>query len=113
MRGSGSRMADDDVRYELKTVQAIRGTEARSIAKWEKAGWELVDQNQGTLRTALHFRRSKPKVPWVLIAVAAGVVLLLAIGVSVVSALQGGDDTAAKPSTSATSRPSRPARRPR
>jgi hypothetical protein len=94
-------MADDDVRYEVKTVQAIRGTEARSIAKWEKAGWELVDQSQGTLRTALNFRRPKPKVPWVLIAVAAGVVLLLAIGGGIASALQGGDDKAAKPTTSA------------
>ncbi|WP_088974502.1 DUF4839 domain-containing protein [Micromonospora coxensis] len=93
-------MADDGVQYELKSVQAIRGIEARSIAKWQKAGWEFVDQNQGTLRTTLNFRRPKPKVPWVLIAVAAGVVLLLAIVGGIASALQGGDDKNSKPTTS-------------
>jgi hypothetical protein len=86
----------DDVQYEFKAVQAIRGTEARSIAKWHKAGWEFVDQNQGTLRTTLNFRRPKRKVPWVLIAVAAGVVLLLAIVGGIASAFQGGDDEEAK-----------------
>lgn len=89
-------MADDGVQYEFKSVQAIRGTEARSIAKWQKAGWEFVDQNQGTLRTALNFRRPKPKVPWVLIAVAAGVVLLLAIVGGIAGALQDGDDKGPK-----------------
>ncbi|MGC3862301.1 DUF4839 domain-containing protein [Micromonospora chersina] len=85
-------MADDGVRYEFKSVQTIRGIEARSIAKWQKAGWEFVDQAQGTLRTTLNFRRPKPKVPWVLIAVAAGVVLLLAIVGGIAGALGGGDD---------------------
>ncbi|KAB1160062.1 DUF4839 domain-containing protein [Micromonospora sp. AMSO12t] len=85
-------MADDGVQYEFKSVQAVRGIEARSIAKWQKAGWEFVDQDQGTLRTTLNFRRPKPKVPWVLIAVAAGVVLLLAIVGGIASALQGGND---------------------
>ncbi|WP_422750971.1 DUF4839 domain-containing protein [Micromonospora sp. WMMD1219] len=86
-------MADDGVQYEFKSVQAIRGIEDRSIAKWQKAGWELVDRNQGTLRTTLNFRRPKPRIPWVLVAVAAGVVLLLAIVGGIVGALQGGDDT--------------------
>ena len=31
-------MADDDVQYESKDVRAIRGTEARTIAKWQKDG---------------------------------------------------------------------------
>ncbi|WP_074315335.1 DUF4839 domain-containing protein [Micromonospora cremea] len=93
-------MADDGVQYEFKSVQAIRGTEARSIAKWQKAGWEFVDQNQGTLRTTLNFRRPKPKVPWVPIALAAGVVLLLAIVGGIASTLQGGDDKDPKPTKS-------------
>ena len=42
-------MADDDVQYESKDVRAIRGTEARTIAKWQKDGWELVTQSQGPL----------------------------------------------------------------
>ncbi|WP_200210906.1 DUF4839 domain-containing protein [Micromonospora coerulea] len=93
-------MADDGVQYEFKSVQAIRGIEARSIAKWQKAGWEFVDQKQGTLRTTLNFRRPKPKVPWVLIAVAAGVVLLVAVVGGVASALQGGGDKDPKPTKS-------------
>ena len=54
-------MAEDGVRYEFKTVQAVRGTEARSIAKWQTAGWEHLDQKPGSLRTTLQFRRVKPK----------------------------------------------------
>ena len=54
-------MADDGVQYEFKSVQAVRGTEARSMAKWQKDGWEYVDQSQGSLRTTLNFRRVKPK----------------------------------------------------
>lgn len=95
-------MADDDMQYEFKTVQAVRGTEARSIAKWQKAGWEFVDQNQGTLRTKLNFRRPKRRVPRVLIAVVAGVVLLLAMVGGIASALQGGEDKDARPTKSPT-----------
>jgi len=85
-------VADDDVQYEYKSVQAFRGTEARSIAKWQEADWELVDQNQGTLRTTLNFRRPKPKVPRALLTVVAGAVLLLAIVGGIAVAVQGGDD---------------------
>ena len=45
--GSVSRMADDDAQYDFKDVRAIRGTEARSIAKWQKDGWELVTRTRG------------------------------------------------------------------
>lgn len=108
--GVWGRMADEGVQYEFKSVQAIRGTEARSIAKWRKAGWEFVDQNQGTLRTTLNFRRPKAKVPWVLVAVAAGVVLLLAIVGGIASTLRGGDDkdprSASTPTAVASDNPS-------
>ena len=112
MGQSGSRVADDDGQYEVKTVQAIRGTETRAIAKWQKAGWELVDQNQGTLRTTLNFRRAKPRVPWIPIAVAAGVVLLLAIFGGIASVLQGGDDKDAKPTKSASESTVAPSEKP-
>ena len=56
-------MAHDPV-YELKSVKALRGMESRSIAKWQEAGWELVDQRTGTLHTTLDLRRLKPEVPW-------------------------------------------------
>ncbi|GAA3696925.1 hypothetical protein GCM10022399_11760 [Terrabacter ginsenosidimutans] len=58
--GAGSRVAEE-VQYEHNEVRAIRGTEASNIAKWEKDGWELVDQNPGLLWTELTFRRPKPK----------------------------------------------------
>jgi hypothetical protein len=52
----------DDVKYEYKSVQAVRGMESRSIAKAQReGGWELFDQTQGTLRTTLKFRRVKPE----------------------------------------------------
>lgn len=90
-------MVDDDVQYEFKSARALRGTEARSITKWQKAGWELVNQSAGTLHTTLNFRRAKPKVPWLPIAVVGGVVLFLAIIGGTVGALRGGDDKAPAP----------------
>lgn len=51
----------EDVQYEHHDVRAIRGTEASNIAKWEKDGWELVNQSPGLLWTELTFRRPKPK----------------------------------------------------
>lgn len=59
--GSGSRQADDDVQYEFKSVQALRGRESSAKAKWQDQGWEFVSENRGTLRTELNFRRVKPK----------------------------------------------------
>lgn len=51
----------DDIKFEHKSIQTMRGTEKRSIAKAQLDGWELVDQVQGTLRTSLKFRRVKPE----------------------------------------------------
>lgn len=100
---------DRPVRYELKTVKALRGTESRSIAKWQKQGWELVDQNPSTLHTTLNFRKVKPDVPWKLFAVLGGVVLVLLLIGSIASALGGdaekGTDVA-RPATAASSEPS-------
>ena len=59
--GSGSRQADDNVQYEFKSVQALRGRESSAKAKWQNQGWEFVSENRGTLRTELNFRRVKPK----------------------------------------------------
>jgi hypothetical protein len=61
----------------LKIVQAIRSTEARTIAKWEKEGWEFVSQNKGTLRTEITFRHPKRQLPWRLIPVAGGALAVL------------------------------------
>lgn len=56
-----ARRADDNVQYELKSVQVLRGRESRAKAKWHNQGWEFVSENRGTLRTELSFRRAKPK----------------------------------------------------
>ena len=86
-------MADDDKQYEFKEVRAIRGTEARTIKKWQESGWELVTQNPGPLlQSKLTFRRPKPKVPWRLMAVLGGAAILFAIVGSIAGANQGGGE---------------------
>ena len=96
-------MVDDGVRYELKTVKALRGTEGRSVAKWQKDGWELVDQSAGTLHTTLNFRKPKPPLPVRQIAI-GGVAALVLAGIIGVGALLEGDGDG-KNSASATSTP--------
>ena len=54
-------MVDDSVEYEFKGAVTLRGTEARTIAKWQTEGWELVSQTPGRVRMQLMFRRPKPK----------------------------------------------------
>lgn len=97
-------MADANVKYQHKIVQAIRGTEARSISKWESQGWELVDQTPGKLRTTLSFRKPAPKVPWLPIAALLGVGVLILATVGIASLFQGDDDEAPS-ATSAVSTP--------
>ncbi len=100
---------DRPVRYELKSVKALRGTEGRSIAKWQNDGWELVDQNASTLYTTLNFRRVKPGVPWKPFALLGGIVLLMLLIGSIASALDGGDEKGAdvaNPAPAASSEPS-------
>lgn len=106
----------DDAQYEFTSVQAIRGTEARTIAKWEKDGWELDRRDQGMVRTELTFRRVRPATfgdrlraafdrlePTVKrrLMAAAGAVVVLAVTVGVVVGMQGGGGTP-DPTASAT-----------
>ncbi|GAA1479007.1 hypothetical protein GCM10009623_34530 [Nocardioides aestuarii] len=106
-------MVNDGTRYERKTVQAVRGTEQRSINKWQGQGWELVDQDRGRLRTTLTFRRAKKPVPWRLVAAAAVAVVVVVAGSASVAAFTGDDDEpraeptpTASPSQSPTAEPS-------
>jgi hypothetical protein len=97
-------MADDGVRYELKTAKAMRGTEGRSIAKWQKDGWELVGQSPSTLYTTLDFRKPKPALPvrQLLIGGAAVLVLGGVIGTgALIEGNGGGKDIPAASSASA------------
>jgi hypothetical protein len=109
----------DDIKYEYKSVQAVRGLENRSIAKaQQEGGWELYDQTQGTLRTTLKFRRVKPETflskAWVAFrgleparqrVVAAGLAILLllaAVGIGTATALDKGSTNAENSATKPT-----------
>lgn len=103
----------DDINYEYKSVQAVRGLESRSIAKTQRDGWELFDQTQGTLRTTLKFRRVKPETSlskaWgafrglapakqrVVVAAMAIVLLLAAVGIGTSAAQEKGATKSTEP----------------
>ncbi|WP_440220557.1 DUF4839 domain-containing protein [Dietzia sp. MNB45] len=85
-------MANEDIRYQFVEVTAVRGTERRAAAKKEAEGWELVEQDQGRVKTTLKFRRPKPPLPRKQIAIAAGVAVVLGGILAVGVALEGDDD---------------------
>jgi hypothetical protein len=98
----------NEIKYEYKTVQAVRGADNLVISKMEKDGWELVERAQGRLRSTLNFRRPKKPLPWLQIggAAAAFVILSAAIGIGVAF----GDrdeaaDTSDKPAAAASDEP--------
>ncbi|MEU4981037.1 DUF4839 domain-containing protein [Streptomyces sp. NPDC021969] len=99
----------DEINYEYKTVQTVRGTDGLVISKMQKDGWEFVEQSQSTLRSTLSFRRPKKRLPWPLIGAAAAGLVVLAIIIGTATALSDGDekkDEAAKPSAVASEQPS-------
>src|SRR4051794_6708649 len=108
--GRGSQQAGDNVQYELKSMQVLRGRESSAKAKWHNQGWEFVSENRGTLRTELNFRRVKPKTfgahllsmvatfrrmqPKTQLALAASCTLILVASIiGVVVGTQSGGDT--------------------
>lgn len=86
-------MTGEQTQYEVTEIKAIRGTEAKTITKKQQEGWELVTQQQGTLRTTMTFRRPKPKTPWRLWAAVGGAGVILA-GIITIGALQEDDSDA-------------------
>lgn len=92
--GGASRVADNEVQYEFKTVKAVRGTEARTVTKSENEGWELVSQDKGTLRTEMTFRRPKRRTSWRLTGVGGGVFALLIVVVIIIGVIQEGNGDA-------------------
>lgn len=108
----------DEIKYEYKTVQTVRGTDGLVISKMQKDGWELVEQSQGMLRCTLDFRRPKKPLPRLLIGTAVGGLVILAIVIGVAAALEDGGEKkdesnkpAAAPASaepSATSNPTTP-----
>lgn len=84
-------MAGKDIEYQSVEVKVVRGAEQRTITKRQADGWELVDQQPGTVRSTLVFRRPKPPVPWKLVAgLGAGLVAILAFA-GVMAVLEEGD----------------------
>ncbi|MFF4317788.1 DUF4839 domain-containing protein [Streptomyces sp. NPDC001568] len=82
----------DEIKYEHKTVRAVRGTDSSVISKLREDGWELVDQTPGVLRSTLEFRRPKKPLPRLLIGAAIGGFALLAVIIGVGAALEDGGD---------------------
>lgn len=109
-----------DVKYETRSVKAVRGLEPRTRAKLEQEGWEFVSQEKGTVRTEMTFRRPKPAVPWKMIGIGGGVFALIVVVALIFSAFEDGDDPNAgaealspsSPSQSATTEPSAPSDEP-
>lgn len=74
-------MSRDAAQFETKVVRVLRGTEDKSVAKWEAEGWELAGESCGRVRTELSFRRPKPKMP------RRAIIALTGMGVVAASAL--------------------------
>ncbi|MFF9671637.1 MULTISPECIES: DUF4839 domain-containing protein [Streptomyces] len=92
----------DEIKYEYKVVQTVRGTDGLVISKMQKDGWELVEQLPGRLRTTLNFRRPKRPLPWRLIGAGAAVlVVLAAIIVTGVAVGDGREEKGASASSTA------------
>lgn len=88
-----------EVQYRTEAVKVVRGMENITIAKRESDGWELVSQQRGKVRTELHFRRPKPKVPWRLYAILGGVLAVLFIFIGIMSTINGGGEADAAPTS--------------
>jgi hypothetical protein len=80
---------DERVRYEMKTVHSIRGLEGKTRSKMEQDGWELVQQNQGALRSRLVFRRPKKTLPRTTLIVSGSVVAVAVIGTTIGAITEG------------------------
>ncbi|MFJ8695768.1 DUF4839 domain-containing protein [Streptomyces roseolilacinus] len=99
----------DEIEYEYKSVQTVRGTDGLVISKMQKDGWEFVEQSRGTLRSTLTFRRPKKPLPWPLIGAAAAGLVILTIVIGTATALSDGDEQkgkTAKPAAAASEKPS-------
>ncbi|MCS5511725.1 hypothetical protein NY537_03070 [Curtobacterium flaccumfaciens pv. betae] len=83
-------MNDEHVRYETKTVHAIRGREGKARSKMEQDGWELVQQNPGALRSSLVFRRPKKPLPKKALIIGGSVAAVAVVGI-IIGAITEGD----------------------
>jgi len=96
---------DREVKYDLTTVRSVRGLEARTIAKWEKDGWEFVSQEVGKIQTQITFRRPKAPVPWRTLAIIGGVLGVCAVVIVIGVSVSGGGSKEPETSTLSSSAP--------
>jgi hypothetical protein len=99
---------DSEVRYEFKTVHAMRGLEARTAAKWAGRGWTFESQEPDTLRTKMTFKRVRPKAsktPLVAIGALLGIGIL---GLSIGALSEDQDGTDPKSAETRSSAPTDP-----
>lgn len=101
----------DGGRHESKSVRVIRGTESRTITKWQRAGWELESQSRASLlRSELTFRRVRPRLTRHVVTVAlcglvlAGTVTAIIVGI----ATEDGPESASSAQQSAPAAPASP-----
>ena len=92
----------EDFPYESKTVKAIRGMEARTVAKWTDDGWELVSQTPGKISSELSFRRAKRKLSRSVIAGAAVTAVLVVVAITIGVITERDDKSSVVPPASAT-----------
>lgn len=85
-------MADTEVQYEFKPVKTVRGMEARTIAKWESQGWELVTQTPGRVQTAMTFRRPKSRWTKTHALIAGGLAAVVIVGAVIGGLVSGADE---------------------
>lgn len=78
------------MRYETKTVNAIRGLEGKTRSRMEEDGWELVRHNQGALRSSLVFRRPKKPISRKALVIGGSVAAVAVVGI-IIGAVTEGD----------------------
>lgn len=97
-------MAAEDIKYQARTVKCLRGMEARTAARWERDGWELVSQAPGRVQTELHLRRPVRKISPRSLLIGGGATAALALVIVLgATGVFGDDDT--KPAASASRAP--------
>jgi len=79
------------VKYESKSVKAVRGADKFVAGRMAKDGWELVDSVPGRISTTLSFRRAKKPLNRLAVGGGVAAVLVLIATIAVGSALEGRD----------------------
>jgi hypothetical protein len=94
-----------DVRYETKTIQALRGTVAKTVSSWEAQGWEVVSRSEGLVRTEITLRRAKREINvrrYAIVGAAAVVVVGAIVATSILASSGNDEESTARPAAPTT-----------